>query len=119
MSSSGPASRVADGAVIHAFSHLEGADVGPGATVGPYGRLRPGAKLAANAKVGNFVEIKAADIGEGAKVSHLTYIGDATSVPTPISAPARSPATMTASSSTRRRSEPVPSSARIPRWSRR
>ncbi len=73
----GPGVSVADGAVIHAFSHLEGADIGPGATVGPYGRLRPGAKLGANAKVGNFVEIKAADIGEGAKVSHLTYIGDA------------------------------------------
>ncbi|MFN3670859.1 MAG: bifunctional UDP-N-acetylglucosamine diphosphorylase/glucosamine-1-phosphate N-acetyltransferase GlmU [Bosea sp. (in: a-proteobacteria)] len=68
---------VRDGAVIHAFSHLEGADVGEGAHVGPYGRLRPGAKLARNAKVGNFVEIKSAEIGEGAKVSHLTYIGDA------------------------------------------
>lgn len=73
----GPGVTVADDAVIHAFSHLEGAEVGPAATVGPYGRLRPGAKLAARAKVGNFVEIKAADIGEGAKVSHLTYIGDA------------------------------------------
>jgi bifunctional UDP-N-acetylglucosamine pyrophosphorylase/glucosamine-1-phosphate N-acetyltransferase len=68
---------VADGAVIHAFSHLEGAEVGPQASVGPYGRLRPGAKLARKAKVGNFVEVKAAEIGEGAKVSHLTYIGDA------------------------------------------
>ncbi|PZO00185.1 MAG: bifunctional UDP-N-acetylglucosamine diphosphorylase/glucosamine-1-phosphate N-acetyltransferase GlmU [Hyphomicrobiales bacterium] len=74
----GPGVSVADGAVIHAFSHLEGAEVGPGATVGPYGRLRPGAKLAEKAKVGNFVEIKAAEIGAGAKVSHLTYIGDAT-----------------------------------------
>jgi bifunctional UDP-N-acetylglucosamine pyrophosphorylase/glucosamine-1-phosphate N-acetyltransferase len=73
----GPGVTVADEAVIHAFSHLEGAEIGPAATVGPYGRLRPGAKLAAKAKVGNFVEIKAADIGEGAKVSHLTYIGDA------------------------------------------
>jgi len=73
----GPGVTVADEAVIHAFSHLEGAEVGPAATVGPYARLRPGAKLAAKAKVGNFVEIKAADIGEGAKVSHLTYIGDA------------------------------------------
>jgi bifunctional UDP-N-acetylglucosamine pyrophosphorylase/glucosamine-1-phosphate N-acetyltransferase len=73
----GPGVAVADGAVIHAFSHLEGAEVGPGATVGPYGRLRPGAKLGMGAKVGNFVEIKAADIGAGAKVSHLTYIGDA------------------------------------------
>lgn len=73
----GPGVTVADDAIIHAFSHLEGAAVGPAATVGPYGRLRPGAKLGAKAKVGNFVEIKAADIGEGAKVSHLTYIGDA------------------------------------------
>lgn len=68
---------VADGAVIHAFSHLEGAEVGAGASVGPYGRLRPGTRLARDAKVGNFVEIKAAEIGEGAKVNHLTYIGDA------------------------------------------
>lgn len=74
----GPGVSVADGAVIHAFSHLEGAEVGPGASVGPYGRLRPGAKLAARARIGNFVEVKAAEIGEGAKVNHLTYIGDAT-----------------------------------------
>lgn len=74
----GPGVRIDDGAVIHAFSHLEGASVGQGATVGPFGRLRPGAKLAENAKVGNFVEVKASDIGAGAKVSHLTYIGDAT-----------------------------------------
>ncbi|MET3892051.1 bifunctional UDP-N-acetylglucosamine pyrophosphorylase/glucosamine-1-phosphate N-acetyltransferase [Bosea sp. OAE506] len=74
----GPGVSVADGAVIHAFSHLEGAEVGPQASVGPYARLRPGARLADKAKVGNFVEIKAAEIGAGAKVSHLTYIGDAT-----------------------------------------
>ncbi|MCO5093334.1 bifunctional UDP-N-acetylglucosamine diphosphorylase/glucosamine-1-phosphate N-acetyltransferase GlmU [Bosea sp. (in: a-proteobacteria)] len=73
----GPGVRVDDGAVIHAFSHLEGATVGAGASVGPYGRLRPGARLAEKAKVGNFVEVKAADIGPGAKVNHLTYIGDA------------------------------------------
>ncbi|AMJ60122.1 bifunctional UDP-N-acetylglucosamine diphosphorylase/glucosamine-1-phosphate N-acetyltransferase GlmU [Bosea sp. PAMC 26642] len=73
----GPRVSIADGAVIHAFSHLEGATVGEGANVGPYARLRPGAKIGANAKVGNFVEVKAADIGEGAKVSHLSYIGDA------------------------------------------
>ncbi len=73
----GPGVRVDDGAVIHAFSHLEGATVGVDASVGPYGRLRPGAKLAEKAKVGNFVEVKAADIGPGAKVNHLTYIGDA------------------------------------------
>jgi bifunctional UDP-N-acetylglucosamine pyrophosphorylase / glucosamine-1-phosphate N-acetyltransferase len=64
--------------VIHAFSHLEGARVGPGASVGPFARLRPGAHLADRAKVGNFVEIKNAEIGPGAKVSHLTYLGDAT-----------------------------------------
>jgi bifunctional UDP-N-acetylglucosamine pyrophosphorylase/glucosamine-1-phosphate N-acetyltransferase len=73
----GPGVSVADGAVIHAFSHLEGASVGAGATIGPYARLRPGADLAEGAKVGNFVEIKAATIGAGAKVNHLTYIGDA------------------------------------------
>ena len=73
----GPGVRVEEGAVIHAFSHLEGARVGPGAQVGPYARLRPGADLGRTAKVGNFVEVKSAAIGEGAKVSHLTYIGDA------------------------------------------
>ena len=74
----GPGVSVADGAVIHAFSHLEGASVGEAATVGPYARLRPGAELGAGSKVGNFVEIKSAEIGAGAKVSHLTYLGDAT-----------------------------------------
>ena len=73
----GPNVRVEDGAVIHAFSHLEGARIGPKANVGPYARLRPGAALGRDAKVGNFVEVKSADIGEGAKVSHLSYIGDA------------------------------------------
>jgi bifunctional UDP-N-acetylglucosamine pyrophosphorylase/glucosamine-1-phosphate N-acetyltransferase len=66
-----------DGAVIHAFSHLEGARVASGASIGPFARLRPGADVAAKAKVGNFVEIKAAVIEAGAKVNHLTYIGDA------------------------------------------
>jgi bifunctional UDP-N-acetylglucosamine pyrophosphorylase/glucosamine-1-phosphate N-acetyltransferase len=73
----GPGARVEDGATIHAFSHVEGASVGKGANVGPFARLRPGADLHADAKVGNFVEVKKAVIGEGAKVSHLTYIGDA------------------------------------------
>lgn len=73
----GPGVKVADNAVIHAFSHLEGASVGPSVSIGPYARLRPGAELAKGARVGNFVEIKAAAIGEGAKVNHLTYIGDA------------------------------------------
>ncbi|WP_442754420.1 bifunctional UDP-N-acetylglucosamine diphosphorylase/glucosamine-1-phosphate N-acetyltransferase GlmU [Methylocystis sp. JAN1] len=73
----GPGVAVGDRAVIHAFSHLEGASVGAGANVGPFARLRPGAALAEEAKVGNFVEIKNANLGHGAKVSHLTYIGDA------------------------------------------
>ncbi|QCI97374.1 bifunctional UDP-N-acetylglucosamine diphosphorylase/glucosamine-1-phosphate N-acetyltransferase GlmU [Agrobacterium larrymoorei] len=73
----GPGVTIESGAVIHAFSHLEGAHVSSGATVGPYARLRPGANLGAKSKVGNFCEIKKAEIGEGAKVNHLTYIGDA------------------------------------------
>ncbi len=68
---------VHDGATIHAFSHLEGAEVGRNAAVGPYARLRPGAILSDAAKVGNFVEIKKARVGVGAKVNHLTYLGDA------------------------------------------
>jgi bifunctional UDP-N-acetylglucosamine pyrophosphorylase/glucosamine-1-phosphate N-acetyltransferase len=74
----GPGVTVEAEATIHAFSHLEGAYVASGASVGPYARLRPGAHLAANSKVGNFCEVKKAEIGEGAKVNHLTYIGDAT-----------------------------------------
>jgi bifunctional UDP-N-acetylglucosamine pyrophosphorylase/glucosamine-1-phosphate N-acetyltransferase len=73
----GPGVRVADGATIRAFSHLEGASVGPGCEVGPFARLRPGAVLEAKAKVGNFVEMKQAVLGEGAKANHLTYLGDA------------------------------------------
>jgi bifunctional UDP-N-acetylglucosamine pyrophosphorylase/glucosamine-1-phosphate N-acetyltransferase len=68
---------IGDGAMIHAFSHLEGAKVAGGAAIGPYARLRPGADIAAKAKIGNFVEIKASTIEAGAKVNHLTYIGDA------------------------------------------
>jgi len=56
---------------------MEGATVGEGAEVGPFARLRPGAELAENAKVGNFCEVKKAEVGVGAKVNHLTYIGDA------------------------------------------
>jgi bifunctional UDP-N-acetylglucosamine pyrophosphorylase/glucosamine-1-phosphate N-acetyltransferase len=73
----GPGVTVEEGAVIHAFSHLEGAHVSADATVGPFARLRPGADLAVGAKVGNFCEVKNAKVGEGAKVNHLTYIGDA------------------------------------------
>ena len=73
----GPGVTVADGATIHAFSHLEGATVGPGAEVGPYARLRPGAELGEKSKVGNFVEVKKAKLGKGAKANHLAYLGDA------------------------------------------
>ena len=73
----GPGVSIDDGAVIHAFSHLEGARVATGASVGPYARLRPGADIAAKARIGNFVEIKGAKIEAGAKVNHLSYIGDA------------------------------------------
>ncbi|WP_421850592.1 bifunctional UDP-N-acetylglucosamine diphosphorylase/glucosamine-1-phosphate N-acetyltransferase GlmU [Oricola sp.] len=68
---------IAKGARIRSFSHLEGATVGEAAEVGPFARLRPGAVLGGKAKVGNFCEVKKADIGEGAKVNHLTYVGDA------------------------------------------
>ena len=73
----GPGVAVGEGAVIHAFSHIEGASVAAGAEVGPYARLRPGAELEAGAKVGNFVEVKNAILGAGAKVNHLSYVGDA------------------------------------------
>ena len=68
---------VAGGAVIRAFSHLEGANVAAGAIVGPYARLRPGAVIGEGAHIGNFVEVKNTTIGAGAKANHLTYLGDA------------------------------------------
>jgi bifunctional UDP-N-acetylglucosamine pyrophosphorylase / glucosamine-1-phosphate N-acetyltransferase len=73
----GPGVTVAGGARIRAFSHIEGAAIGVDAEVGPFARLRPGADLRARSKVGNFCEVKKAVVGEGAKVNHLTYIGDA------------------------------------------
>ena len=68
---------VADGVRIRANCHLEGARLANGVEVGPFARLRPGAVLGERAKVGNFVEIKAATLGAGAKANHLSYIGDA------------------------------------------
>jgi bifunctional UDP-N-acetylglucosamine pyrophosphorylase/glucosamine-1-phosphate N-acetyltransferase len=73
----GPGVTVETGARIRAFSHLEGCHVSRGAVVGPYARLRPGAEIAEAARIGNFVEVKNAVIDEGAKVNHLSYIGDA------------------------------------------
>jgi len=74
----GPGVTVESGAHIRAFSHLEGCHVSRGAIVGPYARLRPGTELAEEARVGNFVEVKNSVIGEAAKISHLSYVGDAT-----------------------------------------
>ena len=74
----GPEVTIESGAIIRAFSHLEGCHVSRGAIIGPYARLRPGAELSENVRIGNFVEIKNAQIAEGAKVNHLSYIGDAT-----------------------------------------
>ncbi|KCV83155.1 bifunctional N-acetylglucosamine-1-phosphate uridyltransferase/glucosamine-1-phosphate acetyltransferase [Actibacterium atlanticum] len=73
----GPGVTVESGAHIRAFSHLEGCHVSNGAVVGPYARLRPGTELSANTRIGNFVETKNAILAEGAKVNHLSYIGDA------------------------------------------
>ena len=73
----GPGVEVADGATIKAFSHIEGATIATKAVIGPFARLRPGAKIGEKAKVGNFVEVKKAVLGVGAKVNHLSYIGDA------------------------------------------
>ncbi len=72
----GPGVEVGDGATIHAFSHIEGANIGAKAKIGPFARIRPGTRVADGAKAGNFVELKNADVGEGAKVNHLSYIGD-------------------------------------------
>ena len=73
----GPGTVIGDDVVIHSFSHIEGATVAPHAEIGPYARLRPGAEIGEKAKVGNFVEIKKARLGRGAKANHLTYLGDA------------------------------------------
>jgi bifunctional UDP-N-acetylglucosamine pyrophosphorylase/glucosamine-1-phosphate N-acetyltransferase len=67
---------VETGAVIRAFSHLEGAVVHSGALIGPYARLRPGADIGEDAHIGNFVEVKKVTVGKGAKANHLTYLGD-------------------------------------------
>jgi len=73
----GPGVEVAEGAVIKAFSHIEGAIIGAKASIGPFARIRPGTRLAERSKVGNFVELKNAQVADGAKVNHLSYVGDA------------------------------------------
>jgi bifunctional UDP-N-acetylglucosamine pyrophosphorylase/glucosamine-1-phosphate N-acetyltransferase len=69
---------IGEDAVVHPHSVLEGATVGSGCSVGPFARLRPGTRLAPNAKVGNFVEVKNSQFGEGSKANHLSYVGDST-----------------------------------------
>ena len=73
----GPGVKVAGNVQIRAYSHLEGCTIGPGCIIGPHARLRPGADLGSNVHIGNFVEVKAARLGDGAKASHLSYLGDA------------------------------------------
>ena len=73
-----PGVSIASGAVIRAFSHLEGARVGPGALIGPYARLRPGADIGEDVHIGNFVEVKKVRLDRGAKANHLAYLGDGT-----------------------------------------
>jgi bifunctional UDP-N-acetylglucosamine pyrophosphorylase/glucosamine-1-phosphate N-acetyltransferase len=73
----GPGVQVAGGATIKAFSHIEGASIGARASIGPFARIRPGTTLSDDTKVGNFVELKKASVGTGAKVNHLSYVGDA------------------------------------------
>jgi bifunctional UDP-N-acetylglucosamine pyrophosphorylase / glucosamine-1-phosphate N-acetyltransferase len=73
----GPGVSIADGAVIHSFSHVVQASIGKKASVGPYARLRPGTSLGDGSRIGNFVETKAATLEAGVKVNHLSYIGDA------------------------------------------
>jgi bifunctional UDP-N-acetylglucosamine pyrophosphorylase/glucosamine-1-phosphate N-acetyltransferase len=73
----GPGVSIADGVRIRAFSHIEGCRIEAGATIGPFARLRPGTTVGENAHVGNFVELKATHLGAGAKVNHLSYLGDA------------------------------------------
>ena len=72
----GPGVVVEEGATIRSFCHLEGAHIRKGATVGPYARLRPGADIGPDARIGNFVEVKEAEIGAGVRANHLSYIGD-------------------------------------------
>jgi bifunctional UDP-N-acetylglucosamine pyrophosphorylase/glucosamine-1-phosphate N-acetyltransferase len=74
--------RIAAGAVIHPFPHIDGeklgATVGERALIGPFARLRPGAQLGREVHIGNFVEVKNSTLADGAKANHLAYLGDAT-----------------------------------------
>ena len=69
---------ISAGTRIEPFCHLDGAQIGTGCRIGPYARIRPGSKLAAEVHIGNFVEVKASEIGDGSKANHLSYVGDST-----------------------------------------
>jgi bifunctional UDP-N-acetylglucosamine pyrophosphorylase/glucosamine-1-phosphate N-acetyltransferase len=77
--------RIAAGTVVQPFTHIDGGpvgefpgvDIGPNARIGPFARLRPGTRLAGDVHIGNFVEVKNSNLGEGAKANHLAYLGDA------------------------------------------
>lgn len=73
----GPGVTIGERVIVKGFSHIEGATIAAGAQVGPYARLRPGAEIGEDARIGNFVEVKKAKLGRGAKANHLTYLGDA------------------------------------------
>ena len=73
----GPGVTLEHGVNIKAFSHLEGAHVKNGASIGPFARLRPESEIGIDARIGNFVEIKKSNIGTGCKIGHLAYVGDA------------------------------------------
>ena len=73
----GPAVVIGDGATIHAFSHIDGAIIGAAARIGPFARIRTGTVLGDRTKVGNFVELKKSQVAAGAKINHLSYVGDA------------------------------------------
>jgi bifunctional UDP-N-acetylglucosamine pyrophosphorylase / glucosamine-1-phosphate N-acetyltransferase len=73
----GPGVSIADGAIIHSFTHIAHSSIGKNALVGPFARLRPGTSLGEGAKIGNFVEAKASILEAGVKVNHLSYVGDA------------------------------------------
>ena len=72
----GPGVSVGDGVRINAFCHIEGAEIADGAAIGPFARLRPGARIGDRVRIGNFVEIKASTLEPGARVNHLSYVGD-------------------------------------------
>ena len=100
----GPGVTVADNVIIRANCHIDGARIASGATIGPFARLRPGTDIGPNVHIGDFVEVKNARLGDGAKANHLAYIGDAdVGAGTNIGAGTIT-ATMTASTSTAPRS---------------